>query len=537
LNNLYVSDSSAKAVYQFNPITGALRTLAVGTLVSPKGLAIDPSGNLLIADSGAPAIYRFNLQTGVRTTVATTATAPAAVVTDAAGNLLIADAASILAVPASSHSAAFTVASLAPAALAIDSAGNLFTGSGAAVLKLTRSQAYYQFAGGEAPKTVSLLDSGNQALNISSVGQTDTADYSLAATASTDCTLNATLPSTLVAGGACVLTASYTPTTFLTTTDTATFNGNAANASPVQLVLTGPTAPPSTTTVVNSIVPAAPVYGQTVTISARIDPSIWPNNGISPAPLGTVVFSVDGTPMAGVSVSASSATTGVATTTVSGLSAGYHTVRAVYASNNGFTSSTSADASVQVNQAPLTVTANNTSRAVGAANPAFTASYSGFVNGDTAAVLGGAPSLTTTATTSSAAGLYPITVSQGTLTAANYSFVFVNGTLSVVAAPTVVLTTTATLAKVSGGYQATVKVTNTGTAPAANVQLTAATLGSATGSPLPLSMGTLAAGGGSATVTITFPLSAGADGAATVERYTGSWTVGSFVASMRVVLP
>jgi hypothetical protein len=192
---------------------------------------------------------------------------------------------------------------------------------------------------------------------------------------------------------------------------------------------------------------------------------------------------------------------------------------------------------IQVNQAPLTVTANNTSRAVGAANPAFTASYSGFVNGDTAAVLGGAPSLTTTATTSSAAGLYPITVSQGTLTAANYSFVFVNGTLSVVAAPTVVLTTTATLAKVSGGYQATVKVTNTGTAPAANVQLTAATLGSATGSPLPLSMGTLAAGGGSATVTITFPLSAGADGAATVERYTGSWTVGSFVASMRVVLP
>ena len=67
----------------------------------------------------------------------------------------------------------------------------------------------------------------------------------------------------------------------------------------------------------------------------------------------------------------------------------------------------------------------------GAALPAFTAVYSGFVNGDTSAVLRGAPSLTTTATPASPAGTYPITAASGTLSAANYTFSFVNGSLTV----------------------------------------------------------------------------------------------------------
>jgi hypothetical protein len=53
------------------------------------------------------------------------------------------------------------------------------------------------------------------------------------------------------------------------------------------------------------------------------------------------------------------------------------------------------------------------------------------VNGDTAAVLSGYPLLTTTATTASAPGSYPITGAVGTLAAANYTFSFVSGTLTV----------------------------------------------------------------------------------------------------------
>ena len=80
------------------------------------------------------------------------------------------------------------------------------------------------------------------------------------------------------------------------------------------------------------------------------------------------------------------------------------------------------------------MTANNASRSYSAANPTFTQSYSGFVNGDTSSALNGAPSLTTTATSTSAPGTYSITAAVGTLTASNYTFSFVNGTLTVTAA-------------------------------------------------------------------------------------------------------
>jgi hypothetical protein len=178
---------------------------------------------------------------------------------------------------------------------------------------------------------------------------------------------------------------------------------------------------------------------------------------------------------------------------------------------------------------------------VGAALPAFTASYTGFVNGQGAAVLSGAPSLTTTASSSSPAGTYTITAAPGNLSSPNYSFSsFVNGTLTIVTvtAPKAVLTTTATLSgSATAGYTALVTVTNTGTGPAANVTLTSAALGAAAGSVIPQSLGTIAANGGSATVTVTFPGSAGANGAATVEKYAGTYTGGTFAGNIRAVLP
>ena len=76
-------------------------------------------------------------------------------------------------------------------------------------------------------------------------------------------------------------------------------------------------------------------------------------------------------------------------------------------------------------------------------NPVFTASYSGFVNGETLATSGvtGSPLLTTTATPASPVGTYPIEAAQGSLTATNYAFTtFVPGTLTVT--PASVVTTT-----------------------------------------------------------------------------------------------
>ena len=93
----------------------------------------------------------------------------------------------------------------------------------------------------------------------------------------------------------------------------------------------------------------------------------------------------------------------------------------------------SASANFAIAKAVLTAKADNQSRVYGDPNPPLTASYSGFVNGQTLATSGviGTPALTTTATQASAVGTYPITIAQGTLTASNYEFMFVNGSLTV----------------------------------------------------------------------------------------------------------
>jgi arabinogalactan endo-1,4-beta-galactosidase len=91
----------------------------------------------------------------------------------------------------------------------------------------------------------------------------------------------------------------------------------------------------------------------------------------------------------------------------------------------------SATATIVVTYPPLTVTASNQMRVYGTSNPALTYTITGYLNGDTAAVVSGAPAISTTATTTSAAATYPIAVSLGTLQAANYSFLFANGSLVV----------------------------------------------------------------------------------------------------------
>jgi hypothetical protein len=85
-----------------------------------------------------------------------------------------------------------------------------------------------------------------------------------------------------------------------------------------------------------------------------------------------------------------------------------------------------------INRAHLTVTADAKSMLYGGSMPVLTATITGFVNGDTVAVVSGSSSLSTTATSSSPAGSYPITVAAGTLSATNYDFPnLVNGTLTI----------------------------------------------------------------------------------------------------------
>jgi hypothetical protein len=84
---------------------------------------------------------------------------------------------------------------------------------------------------------------------------------------------------------------------------------------------------------------------------------------------------------------------------------------------------------INVLKAPLTITADDKTKTYGQVLPSLTASYSGFVNGDTVSSLSTQPNLSTTATDNSPVGNY--TISVGAAASSNYTINFINGTLTV----------------------------------------------------------------------------------------------------------
>jgi trimeric autotransporter adhesin len=82
-----------------------------------------------------------------------------------------------------------------------------------------------------------------------------------------------------------------------------------------------------------------------------------------------------------------------------------------------------------INPATLTVTAANQSKRLGDPNPTFTASHSGFVNGEDESVLGGSLTFATNVPNPEQVGTWDITPSG--LTSSNYIISFVKGTLTI----------------------------------------------------------------------------------------------------------
>ncbi|RYE22106.1 MAG: hypothetical protein EOP51_14020 [Sphingobacteriales bacterium] len=97
--------------------------------------------------------------------------------------------------------------------------------------------------------------------------------------------------------------------------------------------------------------------------------------------------------------------------------------------SDGFYPAASITKTLTVAKANLTIKADHKTKFETLPNPALTATYTGFVLGETPAVLLTPAVLTTTAVTSSAPGNYPITVSGATSN--NYNIVFINDSLTV----------------------------------------------------------------------------------------------------------
>jgi len=175
-------------------------------------------------------------------------------------------------------------------------------------------------------------------------------------------------------------------------------------------------------------------------VSAPVDATFTINKGaqtitfgaLSSVTYGVSPITLTATASSGLGVSYGVSGPGsVSGSTLTVTGAGSIVITASQTGNGNWGAATPVPETLTVAKASLTITASNASKSYGAANPAFSYTPSGFVNGDSSAVLSGSPSLTTTATVSSVVGTYPITAAAGTLSAANYSFVFAAGTLTV----------------------------------------------------------------------------------------------------------
>ncbi|HKW74951.1 MAG TPA: MBG domain-containing protein, partial [Terriglobales bacterium] len=225
-------------------------------------------------------------------------------------------------------------------------------------------------------------------------------------------------------------------------------------------------------TTVTTVAAASGIYGGSTTLSATLKDTLG-----NPIAGKTLSFSLNG-----VSVgSAVTDATGSASVPASlvGIAAGTHAgaIAAAFAGDPNNKASNGA-ADLTITPAVLTVTATDASRLYGDANPTFAFTFSGFVNGETSAVLTGSPACTTTADPTSVVGTYPITCSIGTLAAANYTFTFVNGTLTITQAPLTV--TAANVSRLYGDPNPTFTGTITGIKNADNITAVYATTATVT---------------------------------------------------------
>jgi hypothetical protein len=238
-------------------------------------------------------------------------------------------------------------------------------------------------------------------------------------------------------GDTMTCTATYTPTAADgagSYTETATFAGDSGygvSSSPQTNNFTINQAT-SSMSLASSLSPST--YGQPVTFTATIDgenglvKGRTKKNGVKAQDVsGSVTWS------ANTGCGTTTVTTGnpgVATCTTSSLGVGTDTITAAYSGDSNHGGSTGTLNQV-VNLAVLTVTAGNATGTYGQPLPSLTKyTITGFVNGDPSLVVTGTPVEGTTATPTSTPGTYPISITQGTLAAANYTFTFVNGTLT-----------------------------------------------------------------------------------------------------------
>jgi hypothetical protein len=460
LGGIVFADTGNHAVRRLVPATGLMATLAgTGTagysgdgglataakLSSPAGVTVDDAGNVYVADTGNNVVRKFlpggaiSTVAGVQTLSANSgdgglATAaglltPTDVVTDASGDLYVMAGTQVRMVDASGRiatiagaagtgsyggdGASATAVVLGGQAMNLfkDKQGNVYLSETAAnrVLEVTQAAAPSlsfagQVVGGTGPsQVVTVTNTGNQAVTFA--GDAVSTGFKQLVSGGVDCSAT----TVLAVGASCKVSVAFAPGSAGAQTGSVTLTTNALNSTTVQTIpLSG-----------NGL-GAIGTTPQTISFPA-----------LSDVTYGAAAVTLNATSTSGLPVSYSVTGATLSGTTVVITGAGVVTVTATQAGNATYASATPVVRSFTVNKATLTYTADNLTKLVGDPVPTLTYTRSALVAGDPASVVTGAPVLATTATATSPAGSYPVTITQGTLAAANYNFVFVNGSLLV----------------------------------------------------------------------------------------------------------
>ncbi len=283
------------------------------------------------------------------------------------------------------------------------------------------------------PAAGTVLTGGTHTLS-ATFTPTDTTDYATPAAVTTSITVNQATGSVSLSN----LTQTYTGSPLSATATT-----NPAGLK-VTLTYNGSTTPPTTagsyavvatindTNYTGSASGTFTITRATPVLSWTAPASIAYGTALSATQLDATA-SLNGSPVSGSFVYTPAAGTV--------LSAGAHTLSATFTPSDttDFNTPAAVTTSISVTNATLTVTANNATRVYGTANPTFTGSVTGAVNGDTFT-----ESFSTTATQTSNAGTYAIVPSVSGANLSEYTVQTVNGTLTVTqAATTTVLSASA----------------------------------------------------------------------------------------------
>ncbi|HXB62240.1 MAG TPA: MBG domain-containing protein [Acidobacteriaceae bacterium] len=253
-------------------------------------------------------------------------------------------------------------------------------------------------------------------------------------------------------------------------TTTATITSD-AGTYPIVPVLNGVNPADYVATIIDGVLTISPAGSTIVLVSANPTAAAGSNVNLT----ATVTSATTGTPAgqvffyAGTTfLGASPLAGGVASLTTNAIPAGTNTITARYNGNTDFTASVSNSVTETItsNLPVLTATANSFTRVVNTANPTFTGTITGALNGDTFT-----ETFTTTATISSPPGTYSIIPVVTGTNLANYQLSIVPGVLTITqTGAALVLTANPTTAAVGAPVLLTAVLTGqNGIVPTGNV--------------------------------------------------------------------